>query len=120
MTVHRTVYSSTQCPYTGSPHIGQILMLVYNVHHTIQDKSLLSSKEMELASHEKKLEKTLSQQQAVQQADDLANQHYQALSLGVTNDKLQTASLAQQVIGKCVCSAVCILCRYNIVYGFYL
>ena len=95
-------------------------MLVYNVHHTIQDKSLLSSKEVELASHEKKLEKTLSQQQAVQQADDLANQHYQALSLGVTNDKLQTASLAQQVIGKCVCSAVCILCMYNIVYGFYL
>jgi len=65
----------------------------------MQDKSLLSSKEAELASHEQKLEKMLSQQQTAQEADDLANQHYQALSLGVTNNKLQTASLAQQVIG---------------------
>ncbi|XP_065904584.1 structural maintenance of chromosomes protein 2-like isoform X2 [Dysidea avara] len=67
-------------------------------HACAEDKSLLSSKEAELASHQQKLEKTLTQQQAAQQADDLANQHYQALSLGVTNDKLQTASLAQQVI----------------------
>ena len=74
---------------------------------------MLSNKEKEVVSLEQKLEKALSEQQTAQQADDQANQQYQALSLGVTNAKLQTASLAQQVISNHVCNAsvcVCVCC----------
>ena len=69
--------------------------------HFIQDQALLANKEEELVTREEELKGFLERKEAAQQAVNSANRHYQAICSGVSeDDELQSASLAQQKIGK--------------------
>ena len=62
---------------------------------------MLATKEEELVTCEEELKGFLERKETVQQAVNSANRHYQAICSGVSDDdELQSASLAQQKIGK--------------------
>ena len=62
---------------------------------------MLATKEEELVTREEELKGFLERKETVQQAVNSANRHYQAICSGVSDDdELQSASLAQQKIGK--------------------